>query len=591
MTDATGQNDHGKSGSGRSKGRTSGKRTRANGQTAAGNGQDHAQPHGASPGTPGARTDIPDPEAEARGPEPPADPNDVLREQIERYRDGADFPGITWVRGKLADILDQAERHLIENGAPIYQRGCTLVRPGTWEMRASKNRMTTVAGLVTQTSTGVRNMLARHTLWQKWDAKKREMVRIDPPPDVAQTMLAREGNWQLPAVVGVITVPTLRPDGSLLADPGYDEQTRLYLEPDPYLVLPKLPEMPSRSDAEAAVRELASLLDEFPFAGPVDRSVALSGLITPVVRGALDTAPLHAISATTAGTGKSYLVDIAAAIAIGRPCAALSLSRNEEEMEKRLGAMLLEGHSMISIDNVNGVLRGDLLCQAVERPIVRVRKLGFSQMFDIESRASWFCTGNNLLIAGDLTRRTLRCFLNAEMERPELREFRRNPVAMVLSDRGRYVAACLLPVRAYLAAGCPDTPLPLPSYGDWSDLVRGALIWLGYKDPVASMEDLAKLDPDREELREVLSTWHQFRAQAPVKLSELIEDTLNLSAHDPDARALSDALKGVAGNGRGGIDLHRLGQWARRNKDRIVGPYRLRQDTHGKVVKWYVQYT
>ena len=46
-------------------------------------------------------------------------------------------------------------------------------------------------------------------------------------------ILNRFGQWKFPAVVGLITTPTLRPDGSLLADPGYDPVTRLILAAPP----------------------------------------------------------------------------------------------------------------------------------------------------------------------------------------------------------------------------------------------------------------------------------------------------------------------------------------------------------------------
>ena len=65
---------------------------------------------------------------------------------------------------------------------------------------------------------------------------------------------------------------------------------------------------------------LLALLEGFPFKCSVDKSVALSALITPVVRGAMMTAPMHVMRAHTAGTGKSHLVDTASVIATGDAC-------------------------------------------------------------------------------------------------------------------------------------------------------------------------------------------------------------------------------------------------------------------------------
>ena len=50
-----------------------------------------------------------------------------------------------------------------------------------------------------------------------------------------------------------------------------------------------------------------------------------------------------------------------------------------------------------------------------------IRVLGQSRHVEVPVNATIFATGNNLQIAGDLTRRTLLCTLDARCERPELR--------------------------------------------------------------------------------------------------------------------------------------------------------------------------
>jgi putative DNA primase/helicase len=137
--------------------------------------------------------------------------------------------------------------------------------------------------------------------------------------------------------------------------------------------------------AATALQLLNGLLDEFPFVDKASRSVALSELITPVVRGAMTVAPLHANRAPAAGTGKSYILDIASAIVTGQPCPVISAGADEFETEKRLAAALLRGQALIAIDNLNGELRGDALCQIIERPIVDVRPLGVSRLVRVQA--------------------------------------------------------------------------------------------------------------------------------------------------------------------------------------------------------------
>src|SRR5262249_3290810 len=162
---------------------------------------------------------------------------------------------------------------------------------------------------------------------------------------------------------GVISCPTMRPDGSLLLEPGYDPETCLLLIAPP--PIPDIPESPTRDDALTALALLKNLLEEFPFVDGISRSVALSTIITPIVRGAFTVAPAHNTRASVAGSGKSYFMDTVAVMAHGELMPVITAGANSEETEKRVASALLSGQPLISIDNVNGELGGDALCVAI----------------------------------------------------------------------------------------------------------------------------------------------------------------------------------------------------------------------------------
>src|SRR5262249_57604534 len=82
--------------------------------------------------------------------------------------------------------------------------------------------------------------IAEAAAFQKWDHKRKKLVDTDPPLHYVRVLLATERRWRLPHVSGIISTPTLRPDGSLLAEPGYDPETELYLAPR--LPIPPIPE-------------------------------------------------------------------------------------------------------------------------------------------------------------------------------------------------------------------------------------------------------------------------------------------------------------------------------------------------------------
>lgn len=489
---------------------------------------------------------------------------------------GRDLPTVQVIASEMPRVCDDAEDTLLESSAPVYARGGALVRPVMEMLPSTSGELVSVARLRPYCQDALLDVLGQTMKFQRWDERRTAFVNIDVPPRVAATLLARQGQWRLPPLSGIITAPTLRPDGSLLAENGYDPQTRLFVMLDEGFTLPPMAEQPTRADAEAALALLKGLMSGFPFVGPVDQAVALSGILTAVLRPGLPTAPLHGIRAHTAGTGKSFLVDLFSAIALGRGCPVIAVGKTEEETEKRLASLLLAALPIVSIDNVNGELGGDLLCQMAERPLVRVRVLGKSETPEIECRAMMFATGNNLILVGDMTRRTVLCTLDAGVEQPENREFGFDPMARVLADRGTYVAAALTIVRAFQAAGSPRQCVPLGSYGAWSDTVRSALIWLGVSDPVTSMETLREEDPELLEVRSLLAYWRENLIESSFYAATQVIEAACEKYHDGDfvRPEFRELLLRIAGNGPV-VCSKRLGRKLTKYNGRVVGGYRL----------------
>jgi putative DNA primase/helicase len=269
----------------------------------------------------------------------------------------------------------------------------------------------------------------------------------------------------------------LRRDGFLLAAYGYDHASGLFNDwRDGDLGLSAAP---SKAEALEALDDLLYLLREFAFATgddtkSVDRAVALSALTSPVLRGAMDVCPLHGVTAPAPGSGKSFLIDVAAMISTGRRCPVQNASVDEVETEKRLVSMMIAGLPIASLDNVNFELQSDLLSQAVERPLVHLRPLGSSASIEVQTRGCFFANGNGFGVRGDLGRRTLICRLDPKMERPEKRTFRDNPLEMVAADRGRHIRAALQIALAFLASAETLESwgsirlVAIPAEGGWS---------------------------------------------------------------------------------------------------------------------------
>jgi putative DNA primase/helicase len=105
----------------------------------------------------------------------------------------------------------------------------------------------------------------------------------------------------------------------------------------------------------------------------------------------------------------------------------------------------------------------------LSQPKIKVRILGKSKNVDVPSMATIFATGNNLSIQGDLTRRSIMCRLDAEMEKPEERRFKREIFEYTMKKRGELIKAGLTILRAFHTAGLPNQNMfPMASFEDWS---------------------------------------------------------------------------------------------------------------------------
>ena len=487
------------------------------------------------------------------------------------------LPVVTVYNGLRHTAADEGLAALSQAKAPFYQRDRQLVRTSTAKAKTSDGAVVEIPCIVGVTQPMLARALGSAAEWEKV-LKDGERRRIDPPGDVVEQIGAMFGHWPFPPIAGIIGTPTLRPDGSLLTKPGYDEATGLVLVSPPPMA--PIPDAPTRAQAEAAFDMLFDgLLGEFPFADEPSRAVAASMLLTTILRGALLPAvPMHASTAPQPGTGKSYLQDIASALATGERCAVIAVSPDVRETESRLIGAALAGQQIIALDNCSDMLFGDFLNQVTERPVLQLRRLGSSEMVRIPNTFTVFANGNNLLAPADLVRRTLVCRLDADCENPEEREFRHDPVATILADRGRYIGACLTIARGYLAAGSPDQRKPLPSFERWSNLVRSALVWLGMDDPCDSMNLARAEDPIRAARAAVFNSWSQEIEMKPLgilvpELIELAEERDGFGMRRPNWR---EACLLVAEDRKGGfVSPRRLGKWLASNNNNRVGDLKL----------------
>lgn len=486
-------------------------------------------------------------------------------------------------RGRIDKVADAAERALLDADEPFFARGDVLVRVSRM---ASRNVKTLAPGdglpsLVPATAPMLQDALEGCARFRTVRADG-EAITTGCPRELPAVILSRVGRWLAPQVRGVAGVPVLRTDGSIAGD-GYDPISRhvVVLDGD----WPEVAEAPTENEARAGLARIDELIEGFPFAADADRAVTIAAFLSAVLRPTLPTCPGFGWSAPVRGSGKSKLADIAAVLATGRPAAVMNWPHQAEEQEKRLGAVLLAGDPVIAIDNIEGMLKGDALNSMLTQSEMAIRVLGVSRMPRVAVSSVLTVTGNNLIVAGDMTRRMLVAHLDPRMERPELRRFAFEPVARAMATRRELVVALLTIARWWCHAGRTCHLPPLGSFEAWSRRVRDPLIALGLADPCSVLDELHKEDPERESAQEVLSEWHHAFGDTATSVADAIRRATGTGG-DSDLR---DALDVVAGS-PGGLVAKRLGRWLLKHKGRILGGLVLRRDHDPKanVAVWSV---
>ena len=258
---------------------------------------------------------------------------------------------------------------------------------------------------------------------------------IDPPPDIAEGILASDRLVEvLPELKGIIATPTMRPDGTLLTEPGLDPATGFYLFTE---MAVEVPAEPTRDDALAALALLRELISEVRFAdaapGVVTASeaVALSAMIGIVLRPAFEALPALIIDAPAAGSGKSYFMKLLGVLATGREPAVNTWPHRGEELNKMIDAMLYGGVSQIFFDNANSVVvTGNKLCTTVSEPSVSIRILGETRTAMAPTLATLIAVnGNRVRLGEDMAQRSLTMRLDPRTPRPRDLAYARNPIA------------------------------------------------------------------------------------------------------------------------------------------------------------------
>lgn len=342
-------------------------------------------------------------------------------------------------------------------------------------------------------------------------------------PKTCSTILGRR-TWPLPRLRGIVTSPVVRPDGTLLREPGYDRATGLYLEPR--VPMRRLqPDVTAESLERAKQIVLGDMLADFPWQEPSDRAHFLGSLLTPILRPHFyGPTPMWVITATAPGSGKSLLKDILKA-AYG--IAETAWPENDTELRKSITTQLYTtGQPVVVLDNLpNGyVLKSPVLSSLLTTEHWGDRVLGSTSSVTMPNDRVWIVTGNALRTGGDNGRRVLWVRLDPDCPDPDQRDgFRVGDLRPWLrSNSSTVVAALVTMVRAWLAAGAPTERIRKGDYSEWASMVAGLLKYLGVEGWMADRGQAIDQDDEQLEWSAFLESWREKLGDQPQTTSAVL---------------------------------------------------------------------
>jgi len=336
----------------------------------------------------------------------------------------------------------------------------------------------------------------------------------------------------VPVLRRVVEVPVLTAAG--IVRPNYNPESGVYYVPS--IEIPPIPEAPAPEQIAEARGLLLEMIGEFPFVSDAERANACAMLIEPFVRDMLDKTPLYLINKPTIGTGASLLASLPGALLLGNAAGIMTEGGDEDEWRKRVTSIVLSGKPIIVLDNLRRRLDSAALSGALTTGMWSDRILGASRIIECPVRCTWIATGNNPEISQEIMRRVVRIRLDARVEQPWMRKFKRSDLpGWVRENRARLIAAILTLIQAWRAQGSRRWVKRRMGFDAYSQTVGGILAVNDISGFLENqLEFYAKSDPEGEEFKGFLRLWWDNYADRPQLAGALIELAGNL---DIDSKA------------------------------------------------------
>ena len=413
---------------------------------------------------------------------------------------------------------------------------------------------------------------------------------VTPAPPLLAAALAPKRWDKLNPLYGIAGAPVLRPDGTLLQDPGYDEATGLYLASK--VPLDRVPEAPTREQIKGALEFLrARFLKDFPWVDRADLANYLGVLVTPILRRYIRTLiPFVVFTATMPSSGKTILTSGPGMLYGQR---VLTWADEDAELRKVITSVLADPVGTVVFDNLaeGTVIKSPVLARLITDRTWADRLLGGNVTASYANDRTWCATGNNLRLGGDMASRSVLIRLDPDTPRPEERTGFEIPNLdqwiLDPANQRRLLWNLLVLVIDWTTKGAPrETGITMRQFTPWAEAIGGFLAHHGVKGFLANADSARGIDAEEATWTSFLAKWHRLHSGRWFTTHELRLDAdappgqfdkwdglflTDHRGHIPSEVALGKRLAGQVGRWRGSYVL------------------RSDQDKHSKVNTWRVE--
>ncbi len=407
------------------------------------------------------------------------------------------------------------------------------------------------------------HFLDKRVVLARFDKRQGKRVPIDVPHNITSILLALKDKGPIPKIKRIAETPFILDDGQLFNQAGYDKELQIFGIYDPKLF--DIPKTPTETQIRESWNFLVKIFKNFGFKNPEDQAAALSAVLTGVIRGDLESAPMFLVTAPASGAGKSLLCKCIALFATKHGATEVPFSVHEDEFHRQLITSLQANPKAVVFDNlIQDIPPIPTLCTAITSEFITQRKMrSNTTQIKASTKCLLLANGINVKVLKDMTRRTIVCHLK---DAPHANLM--NPMDFIQQNWEQCISCALT-----VLLGCHQLDLGrhiqkekwfggFDKFWDWC--IKPVIVLLGVS-PMKNTLALRKSDPDHIALVAVLALIEKHFAFVSITAQDFEK---KISTFDAEELELLDQIEVIDTNHK--LNTRKLGRWLSAHCEREV---------------------